>query len=378
IYMAHPILPLYFDNPLGYWLFPKLESSAFFVTPDVVTDRVVERLAKQTRSEKPFFWKVFYSCTHMPYTNPPEFATKWTDPKYQGEHKHQFHFDVNTWISSLDMGKKWATTKQDDLNQIIGLYDGGVSKFDDCVRRVVEQLKATGQYENTIILVTSDHGDNLFEPNCTFGHGNTFNGGDQNNNIPAVFHVPGLEKRSHSISKVVRSIDFGPTILDLCGIPKDPRMEGTSLRAYLEKPDADLGLAFFGETSYQFYPRHIPGEKPACIQVPMDTTTKIDESFNCHFVLQDQYQADVLKTKERVLRTENWKFVFTPGSEGYDILRLYDLQHDPHCEKNVALLYPEVFAAMKQRLMLWMREKKESRIPDVFPNGEPPADRPTT
>jgi arylsulfatase A-like enzyme len=253
-----------------------------------------------------------------------------------------------------------------------------VSKFDDCVRRVVEQLKATGQYENTIILVTSDHGDNLFEPNCTFGHGNTFNGGDQNNNIPAVFHVPGLEKRSHSISKVVRSIDFGPTILDLCGIPKDPRMEGTSLRAYLEKPDADLGLAFFGETSYQFYPRHIPGEKPACIQVPMDTTTKIDESFNCHFVLQDQYQADVLKTKERVLRTENWKFVFTPGSEGYDILRLYDLQHDPHCEKNVALLYPEVFAAMKQRLMLWMREKKESRIPDVFPNGEPPADRPTT
>ena len=375
VYMAHPVMPLYFDNPLGYWLFPKLESSAFFVTPDVVTERVVDRLSKQAKSEKPFFWKVFYSCTHIPYTNPPEFAKKFTDPKYKGEHKNAFHFDVNKWITSIDMADKWRTTQKDDVEQIIGLYDGGVAKFDDCVRRVVEQLKATGQYENTIILITSDHGDDLFEPNCTFGHGISFNGGDQNNNIPCILRVPGLKDKPHTVSKIVRSLDFAPTLLDLCGLKPDPRMEGVSLRPYLERTTEDMGLAFFGETSYLFCRRYIPGEKPLYTP-PMVTTTFIDESFDCHFVLKDEFQPRVIQTKERCLRTEKWKFVFTPG-EDYPILRLYDLENDPQCLKNVALVYPEVFSEMERRLMAWMREKKESRIPEIFPKGEPVSRRPS-
>lgn len=207
------------------------------------------------------------------------------------------------------------------MDQIIGLYDGGVARFDDCVKRVVDQLKATGQYENTIILVTSDHGDDLFEPNCTFGHGLCFNGGDQNNNIPAIFRIPnGKRGDPHEVSKVVRSIDFAPTILDLCGIQPDPRMEGVSLRPYLERTSDDMGLAFFGETSYLFCKRYIPGEKPRYIP-PMDSTTDIDETFNTNFVLKDKYQKLVLETKERVLRTERWKWcsplVRTTTSSGF-------------------------------------------------------------
>lgn len=375
VYLAHPVMPLYFDNPVGYWLFPKLESSAFFVTPDVVTERVVNRLAVQAKSEKPFFWKVFYSCTHIPYTNPPEYAKKFTDPAYKGEHKHKFEFDVNKWITTIDMGDKWQTTSKADVEQIIGLYDGGVAKFDDCVRRVVEQLKATGQYENTIILVTSDHGDDLFEPNCTFGHGISFNGGDQNNNIPCVLRVPGMKDKARKVSKLVRTLDFAPTILDLCGLPWEARMEGVSLRPYIEQTADDLGLAFFGETSYLFCKRYIPGEKPRHI-APMTSTTFIDEDFDCHFVLKEEYQPLVIETKERCLRTEKWKFVFTPG-ENRSILRLYDLENDPHCLKHVGPLHPEVFHAMHERLIQWMRDRKESRIPDIFPNGEPPASRPS-
>lgn len=374
IYLAHPVMPLYFDNPVGYWLFPKLESSAFFVTPDVVTDRVIERLAKQSRSEKPFFLKVFYSCTHIPYANSPEYAKKWTDPNYEGEHKHKFQFDVNKWIGSIDMADKWKTTRKEDVAQIIGLYDGGVSKFDDCVKRVVAQLKATGQYENTIILVTSDHGDDLFEPNCTFGHGICFNGGDQNSNIPCVLRVPGRNSTPLTVSRIVRTLDFAPTLLDLCGVPRDKRMEGVSLRPYLEQTSRDLGLAFFGETSYLFCKRYIPGEKPRYLP-PMDSTTFSDDTFNSNFVLKDKYQPLVIETKERVLRTERWKLVFTPG-ENYNIKRLYDLENDPHCEHNVRDANLEVFKAMDSKLEAWMRRREESRIPDifppaVFPDGEP-------
>ena len=91
--------------------------------------------------------------------------------------------------------------------------------------------------------------------------------------------------------------------------------------------------------------------------------------------LKDKYQPLVIETKERVLRTERWKIVFTPG-EDYSIIRLYDLQNDPHCERDVRSLYPLIFDAMESRLMKWMRQKEESRIHDIFPpamfpDGEP-------
>jgi arylsulfatase A-like enzyme len=380
IYMAHPVLPLYFDNPVGYWLFPKMESSAFFVTPEVVTDRAVERLAQQAKSDKPFFWEIFYSCTHIPYTAAGKYGKLFTDPNYEGPHKHQFDFHVDTWIGSTDAGEVWQSMPEKDVAQITGLYDGGVRRFDDCVKRIIDQLKATGQYENTIILVTSDHGDDLFEPNCTFGHGMSFNGGDQNNHIPAVLYVPGKEPLARNVPQITRTLDFAPTILDLCGIPSDPGMEGVSLRPYIETPASDLGLAFFGETSYLFCKRYIPGEEPLHIE-PMTSTTFIDETFDCHFVLQDEWQPKVLETKERCLRTERWKFVFTPG-KNKDIHRLYDVQSDPHCQKDVGPLYPEVRDAMKRALKKWMVLKQESTVqeifpPDLFPGGEP-APRPAT
>ncbi|MES2706416.1 MAG: sulfatase [Verrucomicrobiota bacterium] len=375
VYLAHAAMPLYYDNPIGYFLFPKLECSAFYVTPDVVTERVVDRLAVQSRSQKPFFWTVFYSCTHIPYTADEKYSSKFTDPKYQGPHKHQFQFNVDQWIGSVDMANKWRTMPEEDVAQINGLYDGCVRKFDDCVKTVLDQLKATGQLDNTIVLITGDHGDDLFEPNTTFGHGLSFNGGDQNSNIPAILYVPGRGDKPEKVTKVVRSIDFAPTLLDLTGMGRDPRMEGTSLMPYLKDPKADLGLAFFGETSYLFCKRYIPGEEPLSYDASMDSTTQIDEDFDCHFVLKDKYQELVIQTKERVLRTEQWKLVFTPGQH-YDIVRLYDLRTDPHCEHDVKLLYPETFATMKEHLWKWMRDKQESRIPEIFPGGEPSSARP--
>lgn len=376
VYIAHAAMPLYFDNPVGYWLFPKLESSAFFVTPDVVTDRVVDKLAVQSRSSKPFFWTVFYSSTHIPYLAQEKYSRLFTDPAYKGPHQHQFRFNVDEWVGTTDSDKNWRGMEPEDVAQIKGLYDGCVRRFDDSVKRVLDQLQATGQLDNTIVLITSDHGDDLSEPNTTFGHGITFNGGDQGSHIPAILYVPGRGDTPRKVQKLVRSIDLAPTLLDLAGLGRDPRMEGTSLIPYVWNPEADLGLVFYGETSYLFCGRTIPGEQPLTYDISMDSSTHVDESFDCHFVLKDEYQDKVIQSKERVIRTERWKLVFTPG-KFYDIVRLYDLPNDPHCERDVKLQHPETFAALKTHLWKWMRDHQESTIPEIFPGGEPRS-RPTT
>lgn len=364
VFLHHQILPLFFDNRVGHMIFPKLKSFANYMTPDVVTKQVSDRLKDRAADGQPFLMFAFYSCTHLPYKTPRAYSDLWTQPGYKGKHQHELALNVDEFIGSTDINQKWKKFPEEEVEQITALYDGTVRMFDDCVGRLVETLKEQGLLDSTIILITGDHGDDLFEPGTTFGHGMTFNGGDQSNHVPAVFHVPGLQQPGRKVDRLARTIDFAPTILDLLGFQPDARFEGSSLAPYIRGTSDDLNLAFFGETSYLFFKRHIPGEETLHIP-PMDETTFIDPEFNFHFVLKDKYQQDVLRTKERTVRTERFKLVKTPGADG-SIVRLFDLQNDKHCQHDVKDKFPDIVARMSRALDRWTNEKEESTIREIL------------
>jgi arylsulfatase A-like enzyme len=173
------------------------------------------------------------------------------------------------------------------------------------------------------------------------------------------------------VDRITRTVDIAPTLVDLLGLPPEPRFEGTSLIPYFENGKADLSLPFFGETSYLFFKRSVPGEEPLTF-IPLEESVAIDPEFNFHFVLKDKYALDVLRTKQRCLRTEKWKLVFTPGMHR-DIWHLFHLPSDPHCQKPVQLQNPEVWRAMEEKLKLWVDSRTPCHISDIFPNGEPAA-----
>jgi len=364
VFLHHQILPLFFDNRIGHILFPKLKSFANYMTPDVVTDQVIDRLKRRSEDGKPFLIFAYYSCTHLPYKTPRQYSELWADPEYEGKHKHELALNVDEFIGSTDINEKWSKFPPKEVEQVRALYDGCVRMFDDCVGRLTSTLKEEGLMDNTIVLVTGDHGDDLFEPNTTFGHGLTFNGGDQNNHVPAVFHIPGVKQPGSKIDKLVRTIDFAPTLCELVGIQPDSRFEGRSLVPYINGKTDAMHLAYFGETSYLFFKRKIPGEEPLHIP-PMDETTFIDPDFDYHFVLKPKYQDAVLKTKERCIRTERFKLVRTPGSQG-DIIRLFDLKADKHCENDVKDQFPEVAERMKRALDRFITTKQESNIREIL------------
>jgi arylsulfatase A-like enzyme len=369
VYSGHIVLPFFFDNEIGYTLFPKLKNCVSFVSVDKITEKIKNRITEHSTGGSPFFITAFYSITHLPYRINPPHSEKFTDPKYDGEHKGTMKLEVDKFIGKTDIVDKWRVLPKKDVDQIIGLYDGCVSKFDDMVKEIRDHLKATGMDENTIIVISADHGDDLFEPNCTFGHGLSFNGGDQMSNIPLIIYIPSEKKNAHGIDKIVRSIDIAPTLLELAGLKSDIKMDGVSLMPYIRSAKADMSLPFFGETSYLFYKRYIPGEEPLYIPA-MDSTTEIDESFDNQFVLKEKYQKIILDTKEKCLRTERWKLVSTPGRKK-EIIRLFDTWNDPHCERPVNNLYPEIVSKMHMRLNDWSNNKKESLVRDIFPQGEP-------
>lgn len=368
VVMAHFVVPLYFDNDLGYRLFPQLQSFAQFVTPEVVTKRVERRLAGAAQSKRPFFWHVFYSCNHLPYRSKEPYSSMFTEPDYRGPNQNGVDFDIDSFIGGTDVESKWQALPESEVAQIRGLYDGCTRQFDDCVGRILRALKQHGLEDNTIVVVTSDHGDDLYEPGVTLGHGLTFNGGLHSFHVPMIVHVPG--EKPAVFEEQIRLLDIAPTIADLAGAPVPDQWEGRSLADWLKGSQPEGDRAFYGETGFPFIQFRVEGvERPQL--PPMDEMTMIDDSFNYQFVLKPEFREPLVAAKQRCLQTRDWKLVCTPNEDGDRHFGLFHLTNDPNGQRNVADSRPEVLQPMRKALELWMDEKRETPIPGIFPSGEP-------
>ena len=368
VVMAHFVVPLYFDNALGYRLFPQIESFAQFVTPEVVTARVEARLAKAAKAQRPFFWHVFFSCNHLPYRSQEPYCSLFSDPAYQGRNKHGVDFDIDSFIGGTDLESKWQALPAAEVAQIRALYDGCTRQFDDCVGRVLAALKRNGLEDSTIVIVTADHGDDLYEPGVTLGHGLTFNGGGQANHVPMIMHFPGLAPRV--IPETVRMLDIMPTLADWIGVAKPAVWEGQSFAGWLKGGEPPVVRPFYGETGFPFIQFKVPGiERPKL--PPMDELTSIDPAYNYQFVLKEQYRERLVAAKQRCLRTASWKLVCTPTAQASRHFGLFFLPADPHGEHDLAATRPEVLAPLQAALERWMDEHHETPVAAIFPDGEP-------
>ena len=368
VVMAHFVVPLYFDNVLGYRIFPQLESFAQFVTPEVVTKRVEDRLAMVANEQKPFFWHVFYSCNHLPYRSREPYRSMFSDPAYRGSNRNGVDFDIDAFIGGTPLASKWQALPPKEVKQICALYDGCTRQFDDCVEKILASLKANGLEENTIVIITGDHGDDHFEPGVTLGHGLTFNGGLQANHVPMIVHVPGTAPQV--IPETVRLIDVIPSLADLLGQEKSPTWQGQSFANWIRKTETPVFRPFYGETGFPFIQFAVNGvERP---KLPaMDELTGIDPNYNYQFVLKKEYLDRLIQAKQRCLKTRYWKLVCTPTAQGGRHFALFQMEKDPQAESDVASGRPEVLARMQAALERWMDQKFESSISEIFPGGEP-------
>ncbi|MCP4316246.1 MAG: alkaline phosphatase family protein [Hyphomicrobiales bacterium] len=118
-----------------------------------------------------------------------------------------------------------------DLRQIKATYFGMISEVDAQIGRLIDFLKQTGAYDNTLIIFTSDHGEYLGDHwmFAKFGyHEQTFH-------VPLIIRDPAAEARpvdGRIINAFTESIDIMPTILDRIGRPAPAQCDGFSLRAF--------------------------------------------------------------------------------------------------------------------------------------------------
>ena len=368
VVMAHSIIPLYFDNPVGYKLYPQINSFASFVTPDVVTNRVRDRLAEVAGNDQPFFWHVFYSCTHLPYQSKEPYASMFIDPNYNGPNKKAFPFDVDSFASKTNLEEILAAASPADIAQVNAVYDGCVRQFDDCVKDILDSLRKNGLDKNTIVIITGDHGDDLYDPGVTLLHGQGFNGGLQASHVPMIVHVPGVAPKA--IPETIRLIDVVPTLADMAGVEKPANWEGKSFAGWINGSETPQWRPFYGETGFPFMQPKVPGIKRPPLY-PLDEMTTYDPSFNYQFVVKPEYDGPLVAAKQRCLRTRYWKIVCTPAEDGTRHFGIFHLPSDPNGRTDLATSRPEILAPLQSALTRWIDDHHESAIAEIFPAGEP-------
>jgi hypothetical protein len=110
------------------------------------------------------------------------------------------------------------------LQRVVDTYDDAIAYADDVVGRMLATLEAEGLADDTIVVVTSDHGEELFDRG-SIQHGDTLY--EEITRVPLIVHVPGTAPGR--IETPVMVADVTPTILGALGLPPDPRMQGVDL-----------------------------------------------------------------------------------------------------------------------------------------------------
>jgi arylsulfatase len=169
------------------------------------------KLIRERRGERWFVFLHFWDV-HYDYLPPAPFQRAFVDPQYRGA------FDMNDWERNRDFKPGMDPA---DFAYAVAQYDGGIAFVDDQLGRLFAALKESGEWAQTAVILTSDHGDEFLDHGQK-GHGHSvFN---------ELLHVPLIVKAPHlgdairhrvpqdlTVDCPVGLIDIFPTIAELAG-----------------------------------------------------------------------------------------------------------------------------------------------------------------
>lgn len=178
------------------------------------------------RPEKPFFLFLHSYEVHLPYTPAPEFLEPF-DQGYEGELPDSISIEL---VKQINRGK--VVIDEADLDHIRATYDGGIRSMDAAFGTLIEGLRQRGLLDDTLVVLTSDHGEEFDEHGKVAWHSHTLY--EELLRVPFVLRLPAVtDREAVRVAPRVRSIDIAPTALDALGIPAPEGFQGRSLLPWI-------------------------------------------------------------------------------------------------------------------------------------------------
>ncbi len=212
-----------FGARLLYWLTPAL----FSPSTEALTDLAISWL--ESNREKDFLLWIHYFDPHAPYTPPTAFLPETSPPSTMG----------TDFIDTRRIRDGEFVPSPAEEQWIKQLYEGEVRYLDKNVGKLLAALKRLDLYAESLIILTSDHGEEFWE-HGGYEHGHTLY--NEILQVPLIIKLPSFAAAKKKISTPVPTQALMPTILDLCGIEyqTNPLPVGSLLPLWGQSP-ASLG-----------------------------------------------------------------------------------------------------------------------------------------
>ena len=251
--------------------------------------QVAKWLLERAHGDKPFFLACGIQKPHVPFLAPDKYFEAYPFESLKFEPA-----SIKFWSQApkLAQTKRYRAfgfefgVENDKLRrEYVQAYHACISFIDAQIGIVFDALQRSGHWDDTIVVLTSDHGYMLGEK-FLWGKVSLFESCDR---VPLVIRVPGQKHAGSSSEGLVELVDIFPTLTELCDITAPPGLQGRSLVPMLDDPTA------------------------AGKEVAYTVVSRGD-------------------TLGRAIRTDRWRYAKWPVGE-----ELYDLKADPHEETNLAI-----------------------------------------
>lgn len=231
-----------------------------------VTDAALGAIERAEASDKPWFVFAHYFDPHYDYDPPAAIAERF-DPDYDGDIDGK-RFISNgkirrarnpapTYEEGLFPAGAPLTTKRNpdltdrDLEHVLALYEAEIAWTDSQIGRLLDALRERDILDNTLVIVTADHGEEFFEHGGV-GHRRTLL--EEQLQAPLVMRLPGLLPAGARVRGLGGHEDLFPTILDVLGVPAPQGLLGRSLMPLVTGADDGADRYAFGRITFYHNP----------------------------------------------------------------------------------------------------------------------------
>lgn len=228
-----PAFPIYFRNTAH---FSKEED---YFAPSVF--RAATRWVENNYDQESFFLLIDSFDPHEPWSTPETYWRQY-DPEWRGEH--------NVWPP---YGRCWDRFSPEELHHIHSLYSGEVTMSDKWFGHFMDQVERLGLLENTMVIVTTDHGFLFGEHDWIGKHSSTL--WNEVSHTPLMIYHPNQAMAGKRLNQLVQLYDLYPTVLQAFGI-NTPEAHGVSLLPHVLATDegpATRPAAVYGAFGKEVY-----------------------------------------------------------------------------------------------------------------------------
>jgi len=303
---------VFFNNPLGYKIFRFTDiNRAVYHTynPHFFRDELCGFLDKLKQKEG-FFLMVHFCAPHWPY---------------DASAPYPYLFDTNE-------------------NFLYSPYDGTLKMADDQLGKFLAALKKKDVFDNSIIVILSDHGETIK------GHGTNLRDSAQNRILLTI--KPQGKSIHKDIHDLVCTTDIAPTVYELMGKDVSLAFDGESLLSLINGTGEIQGLdPIIMETGFSI---DTPGGAGLALQEMISQGIAFYEFNNKGIItIQENYHEQLVKRKQRAVQSGEWRLIFEPQVRKdvvFKKVQLFHLKEDPMCTHDVSAVYPEICSRLLEEL----------------------------